>query len=312
MSFINENKYTFYGVIAILLWSSVTALIRDLSELFSPIAGAAMMYSISAIFLMSVMGVPKIKDYPIRYVLIGGSLFVTYEICLALSLGMANSRLQAMEMSIINYLWPALTILLSVLVSPKKVNILVYPSILIAFTGVGWCIAGDQGISINTLMNNISDNPITYLMAFSAAFIWAFYCVITKKISNGKNAIVLFFAATAITLWVKYFFSNEPSLHFTLPSTLTLIISGIVIGTGYALWNQAVIGGNIILLGTISYFTPVFSTLFASVYLSISLTSSFWKGVALVTLGSLICFVVTRTKSKPKEVPEKSYNPPIE
>ncbi len=312
MSFINENKYTFYGVIAILLWSSVTALIRDLSELFSPIAGAAMMYSISAIFLMSVMGVPKIKDYPIRYVLIGGSLFVTYEICLALSLGMANSRLQAMEMSIINYLWPALTILLSVLVSPKKVNILVYPSILIAFTGVGWCIAGDQGISINTLINNISDNPITYLMAFSAAFIWAFYCVITKKISNGKNAIVLFFAATAITLWVKYFFSNEPSLHFTLPSTLTLIISGIVIGTGYALWNQAVIGGNIILLGTISYFTPVFSTLFASVYLSISLTSSFWKGVALVTLGSLICFVVTRTKSKPKEVPEQSYNPPIE
>ena len=306
MSFINENKYTFYGVIAILLWSSVTALIRDLSELFSPIAGAAMMYSVSAIFLMSVMGVPKIKDYPIRYVLIGGSLFVTYEICLALSLGMANSRHQAMEMSIINYLWPALTILLSVLISPKKVNILVYPSILIAFTGVGWCIAGDQGISINTLMNNISDNPITYLMAFSAAFIWAFYCVITKKISNGKNAIVLFFAATAITLWVKYFFSNEPSLHFTLPSTVTLIISGIVIGTGYALWNQAVIGGNIILLGTISYFTPVFSTLFASVYLSISLTNSFWKGVALVTLGSLICFLVTRTKPKPNKVPVKS------
>ncbi|WP_166372280.1 aromatic amino acid DMT transporter YddG [Psychromonas sp. SA13A] len=306
MSFINENKYTFYGVIAILLWSSVTALIRDLSELFSPIAGAAMMYSVSAIFLMSVMGVPKIKDYPIRYVLIGGSLFVTYEICLALSLGMANSRHQAMEMSIINYLWPALTILLSVLISPKKVNILVYPSILIAFTGVGWCIAGDQGISINTLMNNISDNPITYLMAFSAAFIWAFYCVITKRISNGKNAIVLFFAATAITLWVKYFFSNEPSLHFTLPSTVTLIISGIVIGTGYALWNQAVIGGNIILLGTISYFTPVFSTLFASVYLSISLTNSFWKGVALVTLGSLICFFVTRTKSKPNKVPVKS------
>lgn len=296
MSFINENRYTFYGVIAILLWSSVTALIRDLSELFSPIAGAAMMYSISALVLMVVMGVPKIKDYPMRYLLIGGALFVTYEICLALSLGMANSRLQAMEMSIINYLWPALTILLSVLVSPKKVNILVYPSILLAFIGVGWCIAGDQGISIDILLHNISDNPITYLMAFSAAFIWAFYCVITKKISNGKNAIVLFFAATAITLWVKYFFSNEPSLHFTLPSTLTLIISGIIIGTGYALWNQAVIGGNIILLGTLSYFTPVFSTLFASVYLSISLTGSFWKGVALVTLGSLICFLVTRTK----------------
>jgi hypothetical protein len=32
------------------------------------------------------------------------------------------------------------------------------------------------------------------------------------------------------------------------------------------------------------------------VYLSISLTGSFWQGVALVTLGSLICFLVTRDK----------------
>lgn len=296
MSFITENKYTFCGVVAILLWSSVAALIRDLSELFSPIAGAAMMYSISAIFLMCVMGVPKVKDFPMRYLLIGGALFVTYEICLALSLGMATDRHQAMEMSIINYLWPALTILLSVLLSPKKVNLLVYPSILIAFAGVAWCIAGDQGLSLDILLHNIADNPITYLMAFSAAFIWAFYCVITKRISNGKNAIVLFFAATAITLWIKFFFSNEPSIHFTLPSSLTLIIAGISIGTGYALWNQAVIGGNIILLGTLSYFTPVFSTLFASVYLSLTLSNSFWQGVALVTLGSLICFIVTREK----------------
>lgn len=302
MPFFAENKYTVYGIFAILLWSSVTALIRDLSELFSPIAGAAMMYSISAVFLMCVMGVPKIKHYPMRYLLIGGGLFVTYEICLALSLGMANDRHQAMEMSIINYLWPALTILLSVLISPKKVNILVYPSILIAFTGVGWCIAGDQVISIETLMSNISSNPSTYLMAFSAAFIWAIYCVITQKISNGKNAIVLFFAATATTLWIKYFFSSEPSIHFTLPSTLILIIAGISIGTGYALWNQAVIGGNIILLGTLSYFTPVFSTLFASVYLSISLSGTFWQGVALVTLGSLICFLVTRSKPKINDV----------
>ncbi|MGX9463392.1 aromatic amino acid DMT transporter YddG [Shewanella sp. A14] len=296
MPFVSDNKYTFYGVIAILLWSSVAALIRDLSELFSPIGGVAMMYSVSALFLMSVMGIPKIKDYSIRYLIIGGGLFVTYEICLALSLGMANSRHQAMEMAIINYLWPALTILLSVLISPKKVNIFVYPSILLAFIGVAWCISGDQGISIDILLSNISDNPITYLMALAAAFIWAIYCVVTQKISKGKNAIVLFFIATALTLWVQYFFSNEPSINFTLSSTMTLLLSGMVIGTGYALWNQAVIGGNIILLGTLSYFTPVFSTIFASVYLTISLTGTFWQGVTMVTLGSLICYWVTRTK----------------
>jgi len=295
-AFASKNKYTLYGVLAILLWSTITAFIRDLSELFSPIGGAAMMYTVSAIFLMSVMGIPKINAYPKRYLMIGGGLFVAYEICLALSLGMANSRHQAMEMAIINYLWPALTILLSVMISAKKVNILVYPSILLAFTGVAWCIAGEQGISLDILLSNISDNPLTYFMAFSAAIIWAIYCVVTQRISNGKNATTLFFSATATALWVQYFFSNEPSVDFTLSSTLTLLLAGIVIGAGYALWNQAMIGGDIILLGTLSYFTPVFSTLFASLYLSISLTGSFWQGVALVTLGSLICFLVTRTK----------------
>ncbi|MGB2739341.1 MAG: aromatic amino acid DMT transporter YddG [Cognaticolwellia sp.] len=296
-AFASKNKYTLYGVLAILLWSTITAFIRDLSELFSPIGGAAMMYTVSAMFLMLVMGIPKIRNYPKRYLMIGGGLFVAYEICLALSLGMANSRHQAMEMAIINYLWPALTILLSVLISAKKVNVLVYPSILLAFTGVAWCIAGDQGISLDILLSNISDNPLTYFMAFSAAIIWAIYCVVTQRISNGKNATALFFSATATALWVQYFFSNEPSLDFTLPSTLTLLLAGIVIGAGYALWNQAMIGGDIILLGTLSYFTPVFSTLFASLYLSISLTGSFWQGVALVTLGSLICFLVTRRKN---------------
>lgn len=296
-AFVSKNKYTLYGVLAILLWSTITAFIRDLSELFSPIGGAAMMYTVSAIFLMLVMGIPKIKRYPKRYLMIGGGLFVAYEICLALSLGMANSRHQAMEMAIINYLWPALTILLSVLISAKKVNILVYLSILLAFTGVAWCIAGEQGISLDILLSNISDNPLTYFMAFSAAIIWAIYCVVTQKISNGKNATTLFFSATATALWVQYFFSNEPSLDFTLSSTLTLLLAGIVIGAGYALWNQAMIGGDIILLGTLSYFTPVFSTLFASLYLSISLTGTFWQGVALITLGSLICFLVTRRKN---------------
>ncbi|MCT8986470.1 aromatic amino acid DMT transporter YddG [Shewanella phaeophyticola] len=293
MSVAGENKYTLYGVIAILLWSSVTAFIRDLSELFSPIAGAAMLYSVSALFLMSVMGVPKIRTAPKKYLLIGGSLFVIYEICLALSLGMANSRHQAIEMAIINYLWPALTILLSVMLNRKKIHWLIYPSVCIAFSGVAWCIAGDKGISVDILLANITDNPLTYFMAFSAAFIWAIYCVVTQKISQGNNAIVLFFAATAITLWIQYFLSNEASIRFSISNLAILILAGVVIGSGYALWNQAVIGGNIILLGTLSYFTPVFSTMFASVYLSISLTGSFWQGVALVTVGSLMCFWVT-------------------
>ncbi|TWX71367.1 aromatic amino acid DMT transporter YddG [Colwellia sp. C1TZA3] len=296
MVFLTQHKYTLYGVAAILLWSFLVALVRDVSEIFSPIGGAAMMYSVSAIFLILVMGVPKLKDFPPRYLIVGTILFVAYEVCLALSLGMANDRHQAMEMAVINYLWPALTILLTVILGRKKVSFWLYPSVLIAFIGVAWCITGDSEVSPAVLMNNFSDNPVTYLMAFSAAFIWAIYCVVTQRLSNGKNAISLFFTATAITLWFQYALSDEAALTFSLSSTLTLLLAGIVVGSGYALWNKAIIGGNLVLLGTMSYFTPVFSTVISSVYLSITLSPSFWQGVVLVTLGSLICYFVTKEK----------------
>jgi len=298
MAFFSENKYTLFGVTAIILWSCIVALIRDVSELFGPIGGAAMMYTISALFLTLVMGLPKLSDFPKRYLIIGGSLFVLYEICLALSLGMSTSRLQAMEMAVINYLWPAITILLSVMLSKRKVNRLVYPSVATAFMGVAWCIAGDSGLSLSILATNMTENPATYFMAVSAAFIWAIYCLITKQLSNGKNAITLFFIATAVALWVKYALSSETGFEFSVNSTVTLLLAGIVMGAGYALWNQAIMGGNLILLGTLSYFIPVFSAIFSSFYLAITLSVSFWQGVALVTFGSLMCYLVTKDKLK--------------
>lgn len=296
MGFFTKNKFTLYGVAALLLWSCLVALLRDVSELFSPIGGAAAMYTVSAVFLILVMGLPKLKGFSKRYLVIGTLLFVFYEVCLALSIGMANNRHQAMEMAVINYLWPTLTILLTIIVGGKKVSLWVYPSMLVAFLGVAWCIAGDAGISVNTLANNFADNPATYLMALAAAFIWAIYCVVTQKLSNGKNAITLFFTATAVSLWIQFAISNEAALTFSINSSITLLLAGVVVGSGYALWNQAIIGGNLMLLGTLSYFTPVFSTIISALYLSVSLSASFYQGVVLVTLGSLVCYFVTRDK----------------
>ncbi len=271
-------------------------LTRTVAEQFSPIGGAALIYTVSSVFLMLVMGVPKFKHFSLRYILIGGALFVSYEICLALALGMANDRHQALEMAVINYLWPALTVLFAVFLSRKPVHILVYPSVALAFIGVAWSITGDNGFSITQIVANIATNPLTYSMAFGGAIIWAVYCNVTKQLANGQNAIILFFIATALALWIQYFLSNENALRFTLPATLNLMLTGVVMGSGYALWNVAILRGNMMLLATLSYFTPVISTLFSSIILGVALGLSFWQGVVMVTVGSLICWWATKER----------------
>ncbi|WP_159737881.1 aromatic amino acid DMT transporter YddG [Vibrio atypicus] len=290
------HKFTLAGIAAILLWSSVMGVARAVTEMLGPVGGAASIYTVAALFLVAVMGVPKLRNYSLRYVLLGGGLFVAYEICLALALAMANDRQQAIEMLVINYLWPALTVLLAVLVSGKKTNLLVYPSIALAFFGVAWSISGEQGLSIEQIAANVATNPVTYAMALTGAFLWAIYCNLTKRISNGQNAITLFFIMTAISLWIKYAFSGESGMTINLESGGLLLVAGVFMGSGYALWNYAIIGGNMVLLATLSYFTPVLSTIISSVILGIALTHTFLQGVVMVTIGSLMCWLVTREK----------------
>jgi drug/metabolite transporter (DMT)-like permease len=210
---------------------------------------------------------------------------------------MANSRQQAIEMLVINYLWPALTVLLAVLTSGKKTNLLVYPSIALAFFGVAWSITGDQGLTVTQIAANVATNPTTYAMAFIGAFLWAIYCNLTKRIANGQNAITLFFIMTAVALWIKYALSDETGMTLSLESGGLLLISGIAMGSGYALWNYAIIGGNMVFLATMSYFTPVLSTIISSFILGLVLTQSFIQGVVMVTTGSLMCWWVTREKT---------------
>ncbi|MGC9403278.1 aromatic amino acid DMT transporter YddG [Vibrio genomosp. F10] len=289
-----NHKYTLSGVAAILLWSALIGLARTVTEHFGPIGGAALIYTIASAFLILTMGLPKIGQFSRRYLFVGSILFVSYEICLALALGMANDRHQALEMAVINYLWPALTVLLAVVVSKKPTHRLVYPGIFIALFGVVWAVIGDGELTVAQLVSNVATNPATYSMAFVGAFIWAIYCNVTKRLANGQNAIVVFFILTAVTLWIKYSISDEQGMSFDVAPTLYLLLTGVVMGGGYALWNIAIIKGNMVLLASLSYFTPVLATLISSYILSVSLTSTFWQGVAMVTGGSLICWWFTR------------------
>ncbi|MGC9461419.1 aromatic amino acid DMT transporter YddG [Vibrio genomosp. F10] len=289
-----NHKYTLSGVAAILLWSALIGLARTVTEHFGPIGGAALIYTIASAFLILTMGLPKIGQFSRRYLFVGSILFVSYEICLALALGMANDRHQALEMAVINYLWPALTVLLAVVVSKKPTHSLVYPGIFIALFGVVWAVIGDGELTVAQLVSNVATNPATYSMAFVGAFIWAIYCNVTKRLANGQNAIVVFFILTAVTLWIKYSISDEQGMSFDVAPTLYLLLTGVVMGGGYALWNIAIIKGNMVLLASLSYFTPVLATLISSYILSVSLTSTFWQGVAMVTGGSLICWWFTR------------------
>ncbi|MCG6395979.1 EamA family transporter, partial [Vibrio alginolyticus] len=109
--------------------------------------------------------------------------------------------------------------------------------------------------------------------------------------------ITLFFIITALMLWVVTAFDG-----ITLPAEFSVSTVGFLIAAAAlscaanALWTIAVLRGNVALIGTLSYFTPVLSTAFSALLLSTALSFAFWQGVLMVTGGSLLCWLATRRK----------------
>jgi EamA-like transporter family. len=204
----NKKKATLIGLLAILLWSTMVGLIRGVSEGLGPVGGAAMIYTLSGLLLMFTVGFPDLRQFSRRYLLAGCVLFVSYEICLALSLGFAGTRQQAIEVGMVNYLWPSLTILFAIIFNGQKSNFLIIPGLGLSLLGVSWVLGGDRGLNIDEIISNVISSPLSYILAFTGAFIWAAYCTVTAKYAKGKNGITLFILLTAVTLLDKVFLQH--------------------------------------------------------------------------------------------------------
>lgn len=290
------TKGTLIGFAAIVLWSALVALIKEVSNSFGAVGGSALIYTVSFIFLFFSVGWVPLKKFPKKYLLVGGFLMVTYEVSLSLAIGYSHNAKQAIEIGMVNYLWPTFTMVATVMFYTKKANWLLIPGIVCSMIGIIWVLGGDEGFDISQMIANVKNNPLGYSLAFLGAILWAGYCVVTIKFAKGVNGITLFFMLVAIVLWVKFFlFGNHlAELNFNPKSIIYLVLTAISMGFGYAAWNVGIIQGNVTILTGASYFIPVFSSALSSVILSTSLGFSFWQGALCVCVGSILCWLSTK------------------
>lgn len=272
--------------------------IKIVSENFGAIGGSALIYSVAAILLLFIIGPTKLHEIPRRYLIWGSILFTSYELCFSLSIGFSHSGRQAIEVSMLNYLWPTLTMVSAVLFNNQKANLLIIPGGILPLIGIGWVLGGDQGLDIAVMLDNIKDNPLSYGLALTGSFIWAAYCMVTVKCANGKNGVTLFFFLTAFVLWIKYGVSGENTMTFSYTAIIYLALAALAIGFGYAAWNFGVLHGNVTVLAGASYFIPILSAFLSAILLNTSLTFSFWQGTATVCIGAILCWLATRSKKQ--------------
>ncbi len=290
----SSSRATLIGLTAVVLWSSIVGLIRGVSEAFGATGGAALIYSVAAVLLVLTVGPTRVRELPRRYLWIGGALFVSYELCLSLSLGYANNGRQAIEVGMVNYLWPTFTMTAAILFNRQRANALIVPGFLLGIAGICRVLGGDQGFDPAGMLANVGSNPLSYGLAFLGALLWAAYCIVTTRTADGKNGVTLFFALTAAALWVKFALQGGAPMAVSVKSVVLLVLAASAMGFGYAAWNVGILRGHVTLLAGASYFIPIFSAALAAAVLGAPLSVGFWQGVCMVCGGSILCWLATR------------------
>ena len=260
---VNEKtRSTLQGLLALLFWGSTIAFSRSLTEQLGTLTAASYIFllagGISCAYLVISGGLGKLARLSRTYLTGCGALFVVYMASLYVAIGTATNRLQVLEVGLVNYLWPTLTLLLAVPILKSRARATLIPGCLLAFGGV-LLAAAETGMSWELFVANLESNWLPYVLAFVAAVCWALYSNLTRRWASEaeSGAVPLFLLASGLVLAGLMLILPERT-QWTSQSMIELAYMAVFPTIfAYTFWDTAMRRGNMILVASLSYLTPL-------------------------------------------------------
>jgi drug/metabolite transporter (DMT)-like permease len=158
------------------------------------------------------------------------------------------------EANLVNYLWPLFIVVLAPVVLPGVALRLPHVlAALLGFAGAAIAIAGGRELS-GTLAWG-------YLPALAAAFIWATYSLLTKRVAAFPTTAIGLFGLVSGALSLLCHVALEPAVSLQARDWALLAVLGLgPLGASFFLWDKALKLGDARHIGILSYITPLAST----------------------------------------------------
>ncbi len=279
----SRSGATLIGFTAILMWS-LLALLTAASGRVPPFQLAAMTFAIggslgAASWAFRKGAIAALKQRPQVWALGTGGLF-GYHALYFLALRLAPPA----EAQLINYLWPLLIVLFAAWLLGEHLRAHHVAGVILGFAGVIVLIGGRVGFGL------ASKFIPGYSAAFIAAFVWATYSTLSRRVASvPTDAVAGFCLATAGLATICHWVFEETIWPANAGEWLAVLALGIApVGAAFYAWDIGVKRGDIRVLGAASYAAPVVSTLLLVLagYSDASLALALAAG--LIAIGGLI------------------------
>ncbi len=219
-----------------------------------------------------------------------GFLFVSYMLSLYGAIGFAKSDAVVIEVGVINYFWPALTLLFSAPILKNRLKLIIVPGIIISIVGVFITVMGTNLSVLESLSDRFSNNYWSYILAAIAAISWGLYSNFSRRLANGAKvevvSLFMLFSAIAFFLCMQIRPEGIRISPSTYPYLFIMVLFPSILA--YHFWDLAMKKGNIILVASIAFLTPAISTIISSVILSVTPGWNVWLGSLLLIVGAFV------------------------
>jgi drug/metabolite transporter (DMT)-like permease len=274
---------TFVGLTAILMWS-LLAVMAVATERIPAFQLAAMTFAIGGLsgcasWLFRPLGVRALRQPPVAWLVGVGGLF-GYHALYFIALRLAPPA----EAGLLNYLWPLLIVLFSSLLPGERLAPHHLIGALLGLAGTVLLVAGNTSIAFEpTQIQGLA-------AAFVAAFVWAAYSVLSRRLASvPTDAVAGFCLATAALSAIAHVLTEPTVWPDSGAQWLAIAALGVgPVGLAFYVWDIGMKRGDIRVLGAAAYATPLLSTTFLIMAGFAKPTAALAGAAVLIACGGLI------------------------
>ena len=239
-----------YALGAIALWASLASLGVSLTHIQPFLLTGITLIIGSVPAWPFVLRDPSQWRIPMRTLALGVYGLFAYHFLLFIALRHAPP----VEANLVNYLWPLFIVVLAPVVLPGvALRVPHVVAALLGFGGAAIAIVGGRELS-GTLAWG-------YIPAAAAAFIWATYSLMTKRVTAFPTTAIGLFGLVSGALSLLCHVLLEPSVTLQARDWSLLAVLGLgPLGGAFYLWDKALKLGDARHIGILSYITPLAST----------------------------------------------------
>ena len=239
-----------YALGAIALWASLASLGVSLTHIPPFLLTGITLIIGSVPAWPFVLRDPSQWRIPMRTLALGVYGLFAYHFLLFIALRHAPP----VEANLVNYLWPLFIVVLAPVVLPGvALRVPHVMAALLGFGGAAIAIVGGRELS-GTLAWG-------YIPAAAAAFIWATYSLMTKRVTAFPTTAIGLFGLVSGALSLLCHVLLEPSVTLQARDWSLLAVLGLgPLGGAFYLWDKALKLGDARHIGILSYITPLAST----------------------------------------------------